>query len=206
MLKIYIHETPILLCTKLEANAYRDATDTLFLEYEGKDRLFSLIESLEQKEVDKTAVVLYSSDVKELEKDFFSFYKRIQAAGGLVFNPLAEVLTIYRMGYWDLPKGKIEKGETPEDAAVREVQEETGLSQISLGKFLCHTYHTYIDPRKHRRVLKQSFWYRMQTIESKLTAQSEEDIELAIWIKPEVLALKTPIYKNILEVLNLIAI
>jgi 8-oxo-dGTP pyrophosphatase MutT (NUDIX family) len=170
-----------------------------------KDSLFSLIESIENGEITHPFLILQASDFEQLKQAFFSHYKLIEAAGGLVFNPQGEVLAIQRMGYWDLPKGKIEKKESPEEAAIREVQEETGLLQVSLGPFICHTYHTYINPRKNQRVLKMTHWYRMRSIESKLTPQKEEDIELAIWVALDTLLQKTPIYRNILDVLGKLA-
>ena len=201
MLTIYINKTPVLLCTDSEASTFEHAENKLNIDYADKDRLFSLIASIENGEITNPFVILHAIDFEQLKLDFFGHYKLMEAAGGLVYNPQGEVLAIRRMGYWDLPKGKIEKKESPAAAAVREVQEETGLSQVSLGAFSCHSYHTYIDPRKEQRVLKMTHWYRMHSIESKLTPQKEEDIELAIWLDYEVLLQKTPIYRNILDVL-----
>jgi ADP-ribose pyrophosphatase YjhB (NUDIX family) len=52
--------------------------------------------------------------------------KIVMAAGGLVENEHGEILLIYRKKHWDLPKGKLDAGETLEECAVREVEEETG--------------------------------------------------------------------------------
>ena len=71
-------------------------------------------------------------------------------------------LLIFRRGHWDLPKGKIDPGETPEQAAIREVQEETGLRELTLGPALPASFHTYRD-QQDRRVLKQTYWYLMDT-------------------------------------------
>jgi 8-oxo-dGTP pyrophosphatase MutT (NUDIX family) len=62
--------------------------------------------------------------------------KTIVAAGGLVFNENKELLMIYRRSKWDLPKGKLDEGETIEECAIREVEEETGVQQIILGKLI----------------------------------------------------------------------
>ncbi len=102
----------------------------------------------------------------------------------------------------DLPKGKIEKGETHEEAALREVEEETGLKNIKLKRFLTTTYHTYFDPRKNRKVLKISYWYEMKSKDKELSPQHEEGIELAEWIDLSELKAKKPIYNNILLILN----
>lgn len=202
MIKIYIQEIPVFLCSTIEMANFKMDDTIHSVQFSDKDSLFSLIESIENKSLEKKVVILYASDITVLQEAFFSFYKIMEAAGGLVFNTTGEVLAIRRMGFWDLPKGKIEKGESPEDAAVREVQEETGLFQISLDNFLMHSYHTYIDPRKNRRVLKKTHWYKMRTIESKLTPQTEEDIESALWLALSDLQQKTPIYRNILDLVN----
>ena len=73
---------------------------------------------------------------EESFKDYTKDKVIIEAAGGLVFNEKNELLMIFRRGFWDLPKGKVDEGETLEQCAVREVQEETGLQNIMLGDFL----------------------------------------------------------------------
>ncbi|MBS1591312.1 MAG: NUDIX domain-containing protein, partial [Bacteroidetes bacterium] len=88
--------------------------------------------------------------------------KTIIAAGGLVYNERGELLMIYRRGKWDLPKGKLDEGETIEMCAVREVKEETGLLEIALIKFTGKTYHNYFDIWLNEDVQKESWWYEMK--------------------------------------------
>ena len=164
--------------------------------------LHKLVESFENGDSNIESAFVYSSNLKELFRDFCQFYKIIEAAGGLVFNEENKVLAILRNNIWDLPKGKIEKGETNEDAALREVEEETGLKNIKLKRFLTKTYHTYFDPRKNRKVLKISYWYEMKSKAKELSPQLEEGIELAEWIDLSELKAKKPIYNNILLILN----
>ena len=110
---------------------------------------------------------------------------------------------IFRRGSWDLPKGKMEPFETKSEAALREVQEETGLKNIALITKLCTTYHIYGE-RPERRFLKPSYWYLMSSTDKVLTPQKEEDIEIAEWVKlSDYRAEKyLPIYSNINEVIE----
>lgn len=124
----------------------------------------------------------------------------IQAAGGLVFNDEGHVLVIFRHGHWDLPKGKVDPGETLEEAAVREVEEETGIGNLKLEKHLLNTYHTY--PHKGGEVLKETTWYLMRCPGGDFKPQTEEGITKAEWRDPSDLEdVKTNTYENIRLVL-----
>jgi hypothetical protein len=126
----------------------------------------------------------------------------VEAAGGLVFNEKNELLMIFRRGYWDLPKGKVDEGETLEQCAVREVMEETGLQNIKLGAFLTTTYHTYTQ--KDQTILKPSHWYKMQNWGNEiLIPQTEEDITAIKFVSKEIaytlLEEMYPTIKNVVE-------
>ena len=106
----------------------------------------------------------------------------IIAAGGLVFNERNELLMIFRRGKWDLPKGKLDEGESIENCAVREVQEETGLVDIELKKLIGKTYHEYFDKWVGADVIKETWWYLMHVKGiPNLVPQTEEDIEAVVW-------------------------
>ena len=132
---------------------------------------------------------LRAKKFKELKKYFFSQYQIIKAAGGIVLNEYDEVLLIYRRGLWDLPKGKFENNkEKKKECALREVIEETGIKDVEIeGKVKLFfngkrtTYHTYRYKRKP--TIKPVYWYVMRTQKQKLTPQTDEDIEEAIWVK-----------------------
>jgi 8-oxo-dGTP pyrophosphatase MutT (NUDIX family) len=126
----------------------------------------------------------------------------VQAAGGLVSNEKDEILMIFRRGMWDLPKGKLDRGETLEDCAVREVEEETGLKNIKLIAPLILTYHTYHEGSKF--ILKESHWYKMSVKgEQQLVPQTEEDIHEIRWFKnTELKALLKKAYPAIADVLE----
>jgi len=107
----------------------------------------------------------------------------IQAAGGLVENEKGEVLFIFRRNKWDLPKGKLDPGETLETCALREVKEETGIKNVQLVQFLLITNHPYEE--NGALLIKESHWYRMKSdSREQLVAQTEEDITELRWIAP----------------------
>ncbi|MBK7870250.1 MAG: NUDIX hydrolase [Saprospiraceae bacterium] len=201
MYKIYINETPLILAETLEVAQFQNTDRTLVARYLGKPKfLFHYIDMLEKaKRFD--SVTLYADDLDQLFADFTSQYKIIEAAGGVVVNSNGEALLIFRRDFWDLPKGKIDPGETVEAAAVREVQEETGLQQLILKNKLTETYHTYKEQKK--RILKRTYWFEMETTEMDLTPQTEEDIEIAVWQDITYFLSDNPtIYASIREVLT----
>jgi 8-oxo-dGTP pyrophosphatase MutT (NUDIX family) len=115
--------------------------------------------------------------------ELHKLYQPIDAAGGVVEDEDGQVLMIHRRGRWDLPKGKRDDGEAMEVCAVREVQEETGLSKLDLGEKICDTYHIYAQHGQH--LLKTTAWYRMSgTHKDVLVPQAEEAITEARWIAP----------------------
>ena len=183
MYKIYINETPLYLDTDNSKEAPIHPTDkeSLQLSYEGKTKLLlHVIDRLEK--TDHLAFVrIFCNDLQTLWSDFVSLFNPIEAAGGLVINEEGKQLFIFRRGFWDLPKGKIDPGETPAKTAVREVMEETGLQNLTIQKQLIDTYHTY--KLKNKRILKRTFWYLMKTTDSKLILQTEEDIMDAKWVE-----------------------
>lgn len=123
-----------------------------------------------------------SSLEKGLEK-FRKQFKYIYAAGGLIEKE-GSYLFIYRLKKWDLPKGKLDAGEGPEQAAIRECEEECGITQLSITKELDPTYHIY--EYKKGFALKKTFWYAMSTKHTnKLIPQTEEHIEMVEWFKPD---------------------
>ena len=102
------------------------------------------------------------------------------AAGGVLQHEEGKLLFIYRKKRWDLPKGRVDKGETLEGAAKREVKEETGVKKIKVGKPAGVTYHVF--KRNNRYQLKETHWFFMKTsYEGVLTPEIKEDITKATW-------------------------
>lgn len=130
---------------------------------------------------------LYSLTIKFQEFDeILAFikkkYKVIKAAGGIV-RKRSKVLMIYRLKKWDLPKGKIEKGEDAKTGAIREVEEECNV-KVKLIRKICSTYHTYT--MKNKAILKKTTWFLMDCIDdSQKKPQIEEDIEALKWMSPK---------------------
>lgn len=115
-------------------------------------------------------------------RTFRSVFQYIEASGGVVRNSRQEFLFIYRFNTWDLPKGKLEKGETPRLGAIREVKEETGLVNVKILQKLEPTYHLYPD-KKGFMVLKKTHWFLMEAAgEQTLKPQVDEDISEVRWI------------------------
>ena len=142
---------------------------------------------------------LFGYDAETIFEDFCSLYIKIEAAGGVVKNRLSEYLLIKRFGIWDLPKGKIEAGETILEAAVREVCEETGLRNIAATISLPDTYHTYYQHKNW--FLKKTHWFLMHTLEEiKLIPQTDEDITEAVWMnKSDALLALSGSYRSLFD-------
>jgi 8-oxo-dGTP pyrophosphatase MutT (NUDIX family) len=123
----------------------------------------------------------------------------IIAAGGIVLNPKQEILWIFRRGFWDLPKGKLDPGETIPQCALREVEEETGIHKIQLNELITITYHEYFDKYLNTQVTKETHWYKMsiQDLQNGIP-QTEEDIEKMEWFPIDVLEIPMQhTYENI---------
>jgi 8-oxo-dGTP pyrophosphatase MutT (NUDIX family) len=166
-----------------------------------KNELFHQFELFINQSTNDELIFKTSSPEEGLEKLSHSF-KYIFAAGGLIEKE-GKYLFIFRLKTWDLPKGKLDKGESPEEAAIRECEEECGIGQLTITRTLEPTYHIY--PYKGAYALKKTWWYAMQTGHSgTLVPQVEENIERVEWfskqeIKEQVVA---NTYPAILEVIR----
>lgn len=202
MYKIYINDTPLILTTSADLSQLDyNPSDSLVTPYSGKyQNLLNYVDLLEKTKRYRQ-VIIHSRDVDVLMEDFKKNFHIVEAAGGIVFNINHQILSIFRRGFWDLPKGKIEKGENPTDAAIREVQEETGIGELEIIGPLIMGYHTYRLDKK--RILKPTFWLVMKTLDTgPLTPQIEEDIEQVTWRSLKELQQEKLIYQNLLEVLS----
>ncbi|MES2515448.1 MAG: NUDIX domain-containing protein [Bacteroidota bacterium] len=139
-----------------------------------------------EKFAHETSQTLLTFETESLEKGFEKLrkaFKYIYAAGGLI-EKNDTWLFIFRLKRWDLPKGKLDMGESPEDAAVRECEEECGITRLTITKTLAPTYHIYAH--KGSYALKKTYWYAMATEHTGiLVPQLEENIEKVEWFNKE---------------------
>ncbi|MCQ2216369.1 MAG: NUDIX domain-containing protein [Bacteroidales bacterium] len=178
-MQIYFGDRTLTLATDIEKGMPVGGYDAIH-KYSNQNELRQFLRSFDAKEELKSGCVYYH-DIERLLEHVKECYKYIQAAGGLVENEKGEYLVIERLGKIDLPKGKQEQGETPEQNALREVNEETGLSGLALGNMICDTYHTY--PLKGEMALKRTRWFEMTVAGvPELKPQTEENIVSAKWI------------------------
>ena len=145
------------------------------------NRLFTIIKSLQLPHLQSITLISYNEE--ETEELIKSQYSVVKAAGGIVQNEFGQILLMYRLKTWDLPKGKLDKGESSKAAAIREVEEECGV-KAKLGKKICTTFHTYTY--KNEAILKQTKWYAMELVDdAKMKPQIEENIEKLEWMGKE---------------------
>jgi ADP-ribose pyrophosphatase YjhB (NUDIX family) len=201
-IKIYFNDKPLFLCDNVDETIepYLHHDDAVFIDELDSHTVKSMIHEME---VDKVhAGVFFHTDLEALKKAFFKKFTLVKAAGGLILNEKKEILLIFRRGSWDLPKGKLDDGETLEQCAVREVEEETGATNVKLLSPLTITYHTYHEGA--RFILKESHWYNMSVSGAqKLTPQTEEDIQEIKWVTedklPEYMKKSFPSVADVLQ-------
>lgn len=192
MYKIFIGNVPVFLTTIADEDVIQQNKEVLYLTYRNQADLLAIADYVLSNH-DLKKVYIQAKNVDILFSDFAQNYEVINAAGGAVCNPNGEILMIYRADKWELPKGKVERGEKIEQAAVREVSEETSIIGISLrapillaeNNNLNVTYHTFFKQDRRRRVLKRTYWYLMDCDNSEIgVPQLEEGITQVAWVNP----------------------
>jgi 8-oxo-dGTP pyrophosphatase MutT (NUDIX family) len=170
-----------------------------------------LITPLKRKAIKEKIRDFLQSDGKELTievrgkssfHEVFEGYKHIEAAGGLVERN-NKFMFIKRHGVWDIPKGKMEYDETPEAAAVREIEEECGISAPKVKLHLTNTWHTY--KQKNKKILKKTYWYWLDDNDDPMepVPQEEEGItEVRFLGWDEIDLVESNTYASISEVIR----
>lgn len=148
---------------------------------------------------------VYGASPKKMLQVIKTNFDFIIAAGGLLRNRKNEILFIYKRKKWDLPKGKIEKGENPVDTAKREISEECGIeiNSIKIIKKIINTYHIYIED--NTPVLKKTTWFESLFTgnDKNIKPQQEEGIEIVCWVKKSQLpTVLENSYRSVVDVLN----
>ncbi len=172
MYKVFVNEKKLLLSKRSEnlekTFGYEDVTS-----------LEIALDLLENTSV--TELNVFGEHIDAIWPEFQGLFRIIEAAGGVVSNPDGDILFIRRLGKWDLPKGKMEAGESREESAVREIEEETGLKDVELVRFINTTYHIYVE-RNGDKVLKCTHWFEMNFDgEDTSKPQTEEGITEVAW-------------------------
>ena len=202
-IKIYFDDKPVFLCDELneELTELLHHPDAVFVDETSTQAINAFVHEIKKEQFH--GGVMLDKDLEKLKKAFFNHFTTIEAAGGIVQNSDKEFLFIYRLGKWDLPKGKVEPGEDLEECAIREVEEETNTTNLTIKKKIGETYHAYDAFGKH--FLKTSHWYYMVCpSEQKSAPQTEENITAIKWAHAkeirELMENTYPSIKNILDI------
>ena len=172
MYKVFVNDIPIIVSTQKEIGEKYTSFPLKTV------RLKKVIRKILKGKLHY--VNLYHPDETKLLKFLLKKMKVVTAAGGMVKNQNEEILFIYRNHRWDLPKGKTEKKESIQDAAIREVEEETGVEGLQITKFITKTYHVF--KRKGKLKLKVTHWFEMYTeYDGELIPEASEGIKKAKW-------------------------
>ncbi|MGV6831203.1 MAG: NUDIX hydrolase [bacterium] len=173
MYKIFVGDKPIILTSKVEPETHfkNYLIDTV--------PIHKVIRELKKDHISEVRFIGKNED--KLLKKFLKKLPVVTAGGGKVYNQDGKVLFIYRNDKWDLPKGRIEKGEAIEEGAKREVTEETGVKDLKIQKPLEKTYHIF--KRNNRYRIKVTHWYKMTSAyDGELIPQTKEGITKVKWL------------------------
>ena len=200
--KIYFDQKPLILTDDIDDYIRHQAEATTYSRYEGATVAHIRMAQEQLAKNECSGIVIKESNYDEADSALQSVFTSVIAAGGVVHTPTNKILMIHRRGVWDLPKGKLDEGESISECAVREVIEETGIpDDIDLGEELHRSYHVYSF--KGKDVLKTTYWFNMRvSAEWPLQPQAEEDITEAVWMEkdklPEALHHSWPTIREVL--------
>jgi 8-oxo-dGTP pyrophosphatase MutT (NUDIX family) len=199
MYKVFFNDKIILLTDDFIKNF--QVRYGLFYKYRNVDDLKELIDFYwKLKRIDTLFIFHY--DIEELRERFKSCFEQVYAAGGLVRNSQGKYLIMKRRDRWDLPKGKVNRDETFENAALREVKEECGLHELVVCGPLLSTYHAYILDKL--TILKRTSWFEMDyNGQKEPVPQQDEDITEIRWVDKEDLSrISGNTYLSVIDVLK----
>mgnify|MGYP002631583658 CR=1 FL=1 len=193
MYKVFVNDKPIILTSEISVEKLYKTYPLKYVD------LPKVVRDLKRKAIE--GVFLYHKNEDKLLKKFLKKFPNVIAGGGKVYNEKGKVLFIFRNDKWDLPKGRIENNETIEEGAIREVEEETGVKDLTITKPLEITYHIF--KRNSRYKIKITHWFEMHTCyNGELRPEATEGITKVKWLgkKKQAKALNNS-YANIRELL-----
>ncbi len=178
MYKVFYNERIIFLCPHRLPEYESD--QSIIYYYNSREELLDYVNLFYFKSSATPSLFIIHEDIELLFASFVSYHQYIYAAGGIVKKRGGDILFIYRFNRWDLPKGKVEPNEDIEQAALREVEEECGISGHKIVKQLSPVYHVYLQ--NDQMVLKKTFWYEMLLAgKHLLVPQISEGISEVAW-------------------------
>jgi ADP-ribose pyrophosphatase YjhB (NUDIX family) len=200
MYKVFVNNKPVFFISEEELPAAPDAGD-LILRFNRNPDLDEILKTdFSTGNFKRFYIVTRSAE--EAMHHFLTSFKIIHAAGGIVINEQEQLLIIFRNGVWDLPKGKMEHNESPQDSAMREVCEETGICNLVITGFAEETWHSYY--LNSTATMKHTTWFRMKASgKNEFRLQKSEGIELAKWVgREEAGQLLSAAYPSIAELIQ----
>ena len=198
MYKVFINDKAIIL-TDNHVD-YTSQFDTLFIKYKSEEAMKLSVNLVLNKQLEN--LVIIAEDLNELWRNFCAMFESMEAAGGVVKNDQGAILFVLKNGIWDLPKGKIDSGESVEDAAVREVKEECGVDDVHISRPLQDSYHIFT--KDDQQILKHTNWFEMTSNHNgELKGDEKEGITEVSWIKndqlEEILSNSYPSIRDLIQ-------
>jgi len=197
MYKVFSGDKCILISSKEVTGDAKSSKKILYADAESLHKDYKLF--AKSSKLDTLVII---GDEERVWNVFRSLFLYIEAAGGFVLNVKGELLMIYRNKHWDIPKGKIEPGESPDQAAVREVEEECGVKNLKIVKPLVSTHHIFFQNKNN--CIKRTYWFEMVCNDTILPSpQKEEGIEMAKWMsREEVKEVMKKVYPSLQEIIK----
>ena len=175
--KIFVKDVPIIICSDI--NGLVDNKMQLVSADDIDQNIGNLVDKLDRNE--SKGIIINTDNPEDVFSNISREFEYIHAAGGIVWNLNAELLMIFRRGKWDLPKGKVEAEESLPTAALREVEEESGVGRLRIVQKVQSSYHIYMERKVW--VLKETHWFEMLSSDKGLTVpQKSEGITEAHWV------------------------
>ncbi len=176
MYKVFVNERQLVLTNKLFETDNKEY-------YPLNDKAIKqVVKALAKGKLERAYI--YHPNHEEILKNFTKTIPLVVAAGGVVTNETGKVLFIYRNDKWDLPKGRLDKGESIKDCAIREVMEETGIEDVKIDNFLRTTYHIFKNNGTYK--LKEVHWFAMRSnFQGELVGEAKEGIIKVRWKGPQ---------------------